>query len=221
MHIPDGFLAPAVYGSLLVVEAGLVYYAIKKTLSIAGDDNVLPFLASMSAFSFVVMMFNIPIPGGTSGHATGVAILALLFGPWVALFSLSAVLLLQTLLFGDGGVTAFGANALCMGFFGAFSAYYMHKIVSKIANDKVSWFAAGYASAVVSSLAVAALLGTQPLFFVDETGKPAYFPFGLEVTIPALVGSHALFFGILEGAVTLGALSLLQKVKIAMPEAQK
>lgn len=67
------------YGPLLAVEAGLVYYAIKKTLSIAGDDNVLPFLASMSAFSFVIMMFNIPIPGGTSGHATGVAILALLF----------------------------------------------------------------------------------------------------------------------------------------------
>ncbi len=221
MHIPDGFLAPAVYAPLLLAEAALFYIAYRKVSKLVSDDSVMPFLASISAFSFVIMMFNIPIPGGTSGHATGVAILTLLFGPWVALFSLSVVLLLQAVLFGDGGILAFGANALSMGFVGAFSAYFAAKFVSKFANDKVSWFVAGYASAVVSSAAVALFLGIQPMFFTDGSGKPMFFPLGLDVTIPALVGSHALFFGILEGAITVGALALLKKVNISMPEAQK
>jgi len=221
MHIPDGFLAPAVYAPLLIAEAALFYMAYKKVSKLVADDSVLPFLASISAFSFVIMMFNIPIPGGTSGHATGVAILALLFGPWIAVFSLSVVLLLQALLFGDGGILAFGANALAMGFFGAFSAHYASKFISKFTNEKVSWFVGGYVSAVASSLVVAVLLGIEPMFFVDENGKPAFFPLGLNVTIPALVGSHALFFGILEGFITFGALSLLKRVNITMPEAQK
>lgn len=221
MHIPDGFLAPAVYAPLFVAEVGLLYYAFKKTVNLVSDDSVMPFLASISAFSFVIMMFNIPIPGGTSGHATGVAILTILFGPWVAMFSLSVVLLLQAVLFGDGGILAFGANALSMGFVGAFSAHFAMKFVSKFASDKVAWFASGYASAVVSSAVIALLLGIEPLFFMDEAGKAMFFPLGLEVTIPALVGSHALFFGILEGAVTVGALALLKRVNIALPEVQR
>jgi cobalt/nickel transport system permease protein len=221
MHIPDGFLAPAVYAPLLLAEAALFYVAYKKASKLVSDDSVMPFLASISAFSFVIMMFNIPIPGGTSGHATGVAILTLLFGPWVALFSLSVVLLLQAVLFGDGGILAFGANAISMGFVGAFSAHFTAKFVSKFANEKVSWFVGGYAAAVMSSLLVAVLLGIEPIFFTDESGKPAFFPLGLNVTIPALVGSHALFFGILEGFITFGALSLLRRVNIAMPEVQK
>ncbi len=221
MHIPDGFLAPATYVPLLAIEAGLLYYAFKKTASFMSDDAATPFLASISAFSFVIMMFNVPIPGGTSGHATGVAILTLLFGPWIALFSISVVLLLQAVLFGDGGVLAFGANAICMGFVGAFFAHFTSKILSKFANDKVVWFASGYVAALASSVAVAVLLGIQPIFFVDEGGKAMFFPLGLEITVPALVGSHALFFGILEGVITAGALTLLKRVNIALPEVQK
>lgn len=166
-------------------------------------------------------MFNVPIPGGTSGHATGVAILTLLFGPWVAMFSLSVVLLLQAVLFGDGGILAFGANAISIGFVGAFSAHFTVKLVSKFASNKISWFAAGYASAVVSSVAIAILLGIEPMFFMDEAGKAMFFPLGLKITIPALVGSHALFFGMLEGAVTVGALALLKRVNIALPGVQR
>lgn len=212
MHIPDGFLAPATYLPLLAVEVGTLYYAFKKTAAFISDDNVLPFLASISAFSFVIMMFNIPIPGGTSGHATGVAVLTLLFGPWVAIFSLSVVLLLQALLFGDGGLLAFGANAFCMGVIGSFSAHFGAKLAARFATEKISWFFAGYIGAVASSFAVALLLGIQPLFFTDETGRAAFFPLGLEITVPALVGSHALFFGVLEGVVTALALSLIRRV---------
>lgn len=221
MHIPDGFLAPAVYAPLLLVETALFYVSYKKVAKLVSNDSVMPFLASISAFSFVIMMFNVPIPGGTSGHATGVAILTLLFGPWVAIFSLSVVLLLQAVLFGDGGILAFGANAMSMGFVGAFSAHFAAKFASKFANEKVSWFVSGYVAAVMSSFLVALLLGIEPMFFMDESGKPMFFPLGLDVTIPALVGSHALFFGVLEGVITVGALTLLNKVNITIPEVQR
>jgi cobalt/nickel transport system permease protein len=212
MHIPDGFLAPAVYAPLLAVEAGFLYVAFKKTVQSAMDDSVLPFLASMAAFSFVVMMFNVPVPGGTSGHATGIAVLAILFGPWVATFAVSVVLLLQALLFGDGGILAFGANALSMGVIGAFSAYYTNKALLKILPEKVAWFGAGYVAGVVSSAFVAILLGIEPMFFVDAAGKPEFFPFGLNITIPALVGSHALFFAPFEGIIGVAVLSLIKKL---------
>ncbi len=221
MHIPDGFLSPVVYTPLLAAEAGILYYGFKKTLELVRDENVIPFLASISAFSFVIMMFNVPIPGGTSGHAVGCAILALLFGPWVATFSISIVLLLQALLFGDGGILTFGANAIAMGFVGAFAAHLSAKFVSKFANERITWFVAGYISIVAASIVVAVLLGIEPIFFVDESNKPMFFPLGLNMTIPAVVGSHVLFFGVLEGVVTVGALALLKKVNIALPEVQR
>lgn len=218
MHIPDGFLAPAVYAPLLAIQGALLYRAYGKTKALMSDDATVPFLASFSAFSFVIMMFNVPIPGGTSGHATGVGILALLFGPWAAFFSLSATLALQALLFGDGGVLAFGANALCMGFLGSFGAYYAYKTAIKFTSEGAAGFIGGYAATIASSAGIAVLLGIEPMFFVDSAGKPEFFPLGLEITIPAVVGSHALFFGVLEGAITIGALSLLKKANIGMPE---
>jgi cobalt/nickel transport system permease protein len=213
MHIPDGFISPVVYAPLLAAEAALLYLAYRKVKDVLGDDGALGLLATMSAFSFVVMMFNIPIPGGTSGHATGVGILAVLFGPWVAFFSLSAVLLLQAALFGDGGILAFGANAICMGFFGAFGAYYAYRLVSKYSNQKIAGFAAGYAGTVLGSIGVAVILGIQPMFFVDGTGQALYFPLGLSVTLPAIAGSHALVFAPIEGIVTIGVLAAMSRIK--------
>lgn len=212
MHIPDGFLAPAVYAPLLVVEAGFLYVAFKKTIKSSIDDSVFPLLASMAAFSFVVMMFNVPIPGGTSGHATGIAVLAILFGPWVATFAVSVVLLLQALLFGDGGILAFGANAISMAVIGSFSAFYANKVLGTILPEKISWFGAGYVAGVLSSVFVAILLGIEPMFFVDSAGKPEFFPFGLNITIPALVGSHALFFAPFEGVIGVAVLTLIKRL---------
>lgn len=213
MHIPDGFISPMTYAPLLAAEAALLYLAYKKVKEVLGDDGALGLLATMSAFSFVVMMFNIPIPGGTSGHATGVGILAVLFGPWVAFFSLSAVLLLQAALFGDGGILSFGANALCMGFVGAFAAHYAYRIVSRYSNQKVAGFAAGYFGMLLGSVGIAVILGIQPMFFTDGSGQAIYFPLGLSVTIPAIVGSHALAFAPIEGVVTLGVLAAMSRIK--------
>jgi len=196
MHIPDGYLSPATVVATYLVATPLWVYGFKRLKEIL-DEETMPLIGALSALSFIIMMFNIPIPGGTSGHAVGVALIAILFNPWIGFVSVSLVLLIQSIIFGDGGISALGANALGMAFVGAFSGYYTFKLLQ---NKKFAPFIAGWVSAVASSLFIAIILGIQP--FWSEGGKPLYFPFDLATTIPALVGSHMLFFGIVEGILT-------------------
>src|SRR5512141_1879511 len=109
MHIPDGYVSPATGGVLYLVMAPLWFLAsrvVRKTLK----ARQVPYLAFSAAFSFVIMMFNIPIPGGSTGHAVGGTLVAVLLGPWAAMIAITVALVVQALLFGDGGVTAIGAN---------------------------------------------------------------------------------------------------------------
>jgi len=209
MHIPDGYLSPVTYATAYAIAIPLWAIAFKK-LKEKLDEETLPLIASLSALSFVIMMFNIPIPGGTSGHAVGVALIAILFGPWIGFLSISLVLFIQALLFGDGGISSFAANSLGMGFAGSFSAYY---VFTKLKQYKISAFSAGWVSAVASSLIIALFLGIQPLIAVDAANNPIYFPFGLDVAIPALVGSHILIFGVIEGIFTNIAYKFLLKLE--------
>lgn len=102
MHIPDGFLAPQVYIPAYLVDIGLLFYAFKRFKKDLKEKTI-PYLASLSAFSFIIMSIAIPLPGGTSVHGLGVASLSLLFGPWTAFLSISLVLFLQATIFGEGG----------------------------------------------------------------------------------------------------------------------
>lgn len=198
MHIPDGYLSPITCIATYAVTLPLWIIAFKK-LKEQLDETTLPLIASLSALSFIIMMFNIPIPGGTSGHAVGAALIAILFGPWIASLCVSLVLLIQALVFGDGGMTTFAANALAMGFMASFTAHYIY---TKIETKTYAPFLSGWVGIVASSLVVAILLGIQPLIATTLTGEPLYFPFGLSLSIPAVVGSHILFFGIVEGIFT-------------------
>ena len=156
------------------------------------------------------MMFNIPIPGGTSGHALGVALISILFGPWIGFLSISLVLFIQAIIFGDGGLTSFAANAIGMGACGAFSSYFLY---NKIKSYKYAPFFAGWISAIIASVFIAFILGIEPSIAMDTNGKPLYFPFGLDITIPAIVGSHILFFGVIEGIFTQLTFKFLQKIE--------
>jgi cobalt/nickel transport system permease protein len=208
MHIPDGYISPASVVASYIVVFPLWLVAFNK-LKEKLDEESLPLLSSLSALSFVIMMFNIPIPGGTSGHALGVALIAILFGPWIGALSLSIVLFIQAIIFGDGGISTFGLNSLAMGFGGAFSASWIYQ---KLKSKNYSFFVAGWFSAVVSSIVVAVALGIQT-YIASSGGKPLYFPFDLSVTIPALVGSHMVFFGIVEGIFTKIAIKVLTKLE--------
>jgi cobalt/nickel transport system permease protein len=150
------------------------------------------------------MMFNIPVPGGTSAHAVGAVAIAILFGPWVGFVSLSLVLLIQAVVFGDGGVSAWAINSLAMGFVGSFVGYLVFNALKKY---KFAPFVAGYFGILASAIIVGVILGIQPMFW-STNGHPEYFPFGLKVALPAIIGAH-LLIGIAEGILTQVVYSLI------------
>lgn len=197
MHIPDGYLSPVT--CIVTYAAALPLWVIAfKKLKQELNETTLPLIASLSALSFIIMMFNIPIPGGTSGHAVGASLIAILFGPWIASLCVSLVLLIQALVFGDGGVTTFGANALLMAFASSFSSYYLFQIFK---TKSFAPYVSGWIGVVCASMVLTLLLGIQPIIAVVD-GQPLYFPFGFAITFPAVVGSHMLFFGVVEGIFT-------------------
>ncbi|NPA16474.1 energy-coupling factor ABC transporter permease [Persephonella sp.] len=211
MHIPDGFISPKVYIPAYVVTAGLWAYGFKKLKDVL-DERTLPFVAVMTAFSFVISLFTVPLPGGTSGHAVGVGLLSVAFGYWVAFVSLSVVFFLQAVLFGDGGITTFPINAFSMGFVGGVVAHYSYRLFGKI-NDRFGLFVAGWLSVVVASLVVAVILGIQPVIAHTPEGKPLFFPFGIEITLPAVVVPH-LIVGIVEGIMTVIGIQVYRRLKV-------
>lgn len=199
MHIPDGFISPQTYLPAYVAAAGLWAYAarrVKRDL----DSDTLPFLAACTALSFVLMMVALPLPGGTTVHAAGIGLLAVSFGGWMGFLAVSLVLAMQALLFGDGGITALPINALAMGFVGSFAAVGIWRFLGRI-NETVALFLAGWLSIVLPALLVALALGIQPAIAHDPQGNPLFFPFGLNITLPAVVLPH-LLVGLAEGVLT-------------------
>lgn len=197
MHIPDGYISPTTVVVTYAIAIPLWIYGLKK-LKEQLNEETLPLIGALSAMSFVIMMLNIPIPGGTSGHAVGAALIAILFGPWVGFVSVSLVLLIQAVVFGDGGISTYALNTLSMAFAGSFSAYFVFK---KIKNKKFAPFLAGWIGLISSAIVAATVLGIQPIFWTHN-GQPLYFPFGFKTTFVAIVGSHMLFFGVVEGIFT-------------------
>nr|MCU0841803.1 energy-coupling factor ABC transporter permease [Thiobacillaceae bacterium] len=173
------------------------------------DEETLPYVAVLTALSFVLMMVAIPLPGGTTAHAAGIALLAVSFGVWMAFLAVSLVLAMQALLFGDGGITALSVNALAMGFLGSLSAWSAWRLVRPL-NEPAALILAGWVSVVLPALLVAVVLGLQPAIAHDEAGRPLFFPFDLAVTLPAVLIPHALL-GLGEGMLTwLGSRQLVR-----------
>lgn len=210
MHIPDGYISPKVFAPFYLLFIPLFIKGLKK-LRKQLDNEVLPLLSSLTALSFIIMMFNIPIPGGTSGHALGAALIAIIFGPWAGFMAISLVLLLQALLFGDGGITTYAVNAIAMGYVASFTGYYTYKLLKNRITGKLNYFISGWMSIVLASVVVAIVLGVEPYIAKNINGVPVYFPYDLKITLPAIVGSHMLFFGIVEGIFTLFGLSYFKK----------
>ena len=200
MHIPDGIIAPQMYLPAYGVAAGLWAVALRRVRDVL-DEETIPRLAVLTAFCFVAMMVMIPLPGGTSTHATGVALLAVLFGVWTSFVSVSLVLLLQALLFGAGGVTSLPLNALAMGLVGSAAARAAYAIVRPV-NESVALVVAGWVSVNAAALLLALALGLQPAIAHGPDGQPRFFPFGLSVTVPAVMLPHVVL-GIGEGVLTL------------------
>jgi cobalt/nickel transport system permease protein len=205
MHIPDGYLSPQTYIPLIGVFITVAAVAVKKVKDEVSARDI-PYLGMAAAFSFIIMMFNLPIPGGTTGHAVGSAVIAILFGPWAATVAVSVAIIIQALIFGDGGITAIGANCFNMAIFMPFAAYFIFKLLSnKRAGKTRVFFAAfisGYLSLVMAALLASVELGIQPIIASTSNGKALYCPYDLSIAIPAMAIGHLLLFGIVEGIFT-------------------
>ena len=203
MHIPDGYLSPQTYIPLYAAFVSTAIIAVKKVRKEV-SSRLIPFIGMASAFSFIIMMFNIPVPGGSSGHATGAAVIAIILGPWAALIGISVALVVQALVFGDGGITALGANCVNMAFIDPMVAYLIFYLSYKLFKNKtgLSAFLSGYISLSFTSLIAAIEYGIQPLIASAPDGKALYCPYSLKITIPAMTLEHLLLFGIIEGIIT-------------------
>lgn len=217
MHIPDGALCPLTCITSFSAMIPVWFLSTKK-ISKTISSKYIPTLAIGSAFAFSIMMFNVPIPGGTTGHAIGAALLSLIFGPYASAMIVTIALAIQALLFGDGGITTFAANSFVIGFVPSFTGYYTYRwfiaITENTTRSKIiASGIAGYVSIVAAAVLAGFILGLQPLLSHSVDGTPLYFPYSLKVSVFAMFAEHILVFGWVEGLLTAAMFGLLLKDK--------
>src|SRR5512147_2362349 len=206
MHIPDGYLSPAT--SLVMFLLVLPFWArgVQSLRQTANARNV-PVIALVAAFSFIIMMFNVPLPGGTTGHAVGGALAAIILGPEIAVIPISIALIIQALFFGDGGILAIGANCFNMAVVLPYVSYAIYKWVGgqqAISSGRraVGAFLAAWVGLTAASFFAAVEFGIQPALFHAADGTPLYAPYPLSIAIPAMVIPHVLVASVIEGVIT-------------------
>jgi len=200
MHIPDAFIPMGQALVYWVIALVFIVLALRWARRSMGEEKV-PLVAVLAAGIFAIQALNIPIPWGTSGHMVGAALAAIVLGsPFAGVFVLTLVLLVQGIIFGDGGITVMGANIINMGVVGGFVGYYGYTgIKAVIGNAYAAAFIAGWAALFVSAILCAvelAIAGTFPL-------------------VPALIGLglyHAVI-GLIEGGITAVALYLIASAR--------
>ena len=186
MHVPDGFLdlpTSAATGAVAVVGVGLALRGARREL----DDRTAPLAGLVATFVFAAQMLNFPVGAGTSGHLLGGALAAVLVGPWTGVLCLAVVLLVQSLLFADGGITALGTNITLMGLVGVVVGWLVFRglqAVGPLAG------VAGFVSVVVTALA-----------FVGLYAVGGQAPVSLTALTSAMLGWHVRI-GLGEAAIT-------------------
>jgi cobalt/nickel transport system permease protein len=220
MHIPDGYLSPSTCATLFAAATPFWYMALRRVKRMMSTSFV-PLLSVFSAFSFIVMMFNLPLPGGTTGHAVGMGIAAIVLGPWAAMLAISIALGIQAIFFGDGGITAIGANCFNMGIGGSLVAYACYRVIGwgaalRSTRRVVAAGLAGYAGLNISALLAAIEFGVQPLWFHDAAGAPLYCPYPLSISIPAMMIGHLTFAGMAEMFISGGVVAYLQRADASL-----
>lgn len=213
MHIPENYLSPSTCAVATVAMLPIWASAVKHVREEVPRDKM-PLLGIAAAFSFLAMMFNIPLPGGTTGHAVCGTLIAILFGPWSATLAVSIALAIQAVFFGDGGILSLGANCFNMAFVLPFVGYYVYDALrTRIGGKNGELVAAGIGSYVglnTAALLCAIEFGIQPLLFHDASGAALYCPYPLQVSIPAMMLGHLTVAGLAEVCFTVGILAFVR-----------
>ena len=199
MHIPDGFVNIPVAAATYVASGGSLAYAVRRTNEELGEKQV-PLMGVMGAFIFAAQMLNFPVAGGTSGHLIGGALATILLGPWAGMLIMASVLVVQALIFQDGGLVALGANVFNMGVVACLVGHYIFTWLKRLLGEGtqgtvISGFVAAWASVVAAAIVCAlelAISGTS----------------ALAVALPAMTLVYVLI-GIGEGLITVAVLAFL------------
>ncbi len=220
MHIPDGYLSPQTSAAFGVTMLPLWYQASRRVQRVVKTRYV-PLVALGAAFSFVVMMFNVPVPDGTTAHAVGAGLVAVLLGPWAACIAVSTALLIQALFFGDGGLLAYPANAFNMAVVMPFVAYGVYRVLTRhapldSARRPLAAAVGGYLGINAAALVTAVEFGLQPTLFHAADGTPLYAPFHLAQALPPMMLAHLAVAGVVEAAVTGGVIAYLQRANLPL-----
>ncbi|HEY9808796.1 MAG TPA: energy-coupling factor ABC transporter permease [Halomicronema sp.] len=200
MHIPDGFVSLPVATATGLLSAAVVSVALNKARDAYGMKQA-PLLGLTTAFIFAAQMINFPVAGGTSGHLLGGTLAAIILGsPWAGTLCISTVLIIQAILFADGGVTALGANIFNIGLIGVWTGWNLTQVLQRLlgGNKRRLPLAAGIAAAI-SVVAAAVACGIE---LILSGTAPA------NLVLPAMSGVHILI-GIGEGIITGGVLTYL------------
>jgi cobalt/nickel transport system permease protein len=194
LHIPDGFLNGATSAGTAVIAAGGLGYSIKKAGAYLQDRRI-ALTGLVAAFIFALQMINFPVAAGTSGHILGGALAVILVGPWLGITAVSVVVIIQTLIFADGGVSALGANIFNMAIVTGLVGWCLFRLMVRTmprswTSVLVATFTAGLASVVASSTA-----------FVLEYANGGRGNAAVPTVFAAMAGIHFLI-GIGEGLIS-------------------
>lgn len=205
MHIPDGFLTPYITIPAFIIT--IIFWVISFR-KIKLTDQQVPMMGLLTALFFAAMMMNFPIIGGTTAHLLGGAAIGLILGPFAGLTSMTIILVLQALLFGDGGLTTLGANVLNMGIIGIFVPCIIFLIINKAFKIKTTTalfttiFISAFAGDFLAAISAGVQLGlSTPLF-----------QYGLSVAVPAMAINHSII-GVAEGIATVVLVGTLLRLR--------
>ncbi|BCJ64186.1 energy-coupling factor ABC transporter permease [Polymorphospora rubra] len=196
LHIGNGVLdAPVSIACAALAAAALVFCVIRGRRDL--DDRLAPMAGLVAAFVFAVQMLNFPVLPGVSGHLLGGALAALLVGPWVGALCVAVVLVVQALVFADGGITALGPNIVNMALVGTAAAYGLIVLLLRVLPRTPAGLAATALLASVVSV-VAAALGFVLQYALGGTTQLV--DYGLGAVAATMTGTH-LLIGVGEGII--------------------
>ncbi|MEA2024833.1 MAG: energy-coupling factor ABC transporter permease [Actinomycetota bacterium] len=195
MHIPDGVIGPGVSAAAGAVAAGGFGVAVSRSRRYL-TDRLVPLAALVTAFVFAAQMINFPVLPGMSGHLLGGVMAAVLVGPWTGFIVIGIVLIIQALMFADGGLTALGLNMVNMALIGGVGGYAVYRVLFRIAGSRPNRVPAVAAVAAFISVPLAAL-GFVAEFALGGTAESL----SLGAILIAMTTTHVLI-GVGEGAIT-------------------
>jgi cobalt/nickel transport system permease protein len=188
MHIPDGFLDLWIAAIFYGLSAIVLTFAARRANDELNDTRV-ALLGVVSAGIFAAQMLNWPIPGGTSAHFVGGALAAIMLGPHLGALSIASVVTMQSLVFGDGGITALGANIWNMAIVEVYVGYFIYRVLRSY-SESVAAFVAGWLGITLGAISAAIQLGFSSAFGYEL------------ITVLTIMGIGHLLLGLIEGAIT-------------------